>query len=244
MMHMADTVKINSRNTKMIAHQGLFGLERGNTNLAFVAAGNREKYYGIETDVHRTSDGKYVCIHDSNTKSVSGLDMDVESSTFEELRSVRLLSVYGEHDLWDIRIPSLEEYISICRHYGKKAILELKTPLEDEYVKEIIDIIDKLGHLQDTIFISFHTQDILAVRKYLPGHPAQFLTGAWNDEVKQFVLDNKVDIDIAYPGVTDDIFDEMKDCGLEVNLWTIDDPEIAERFAKHGADYITTNILE
>ena len=241
---MGNTVKIDSGKTKMIAHQGLYGLERGNTNMAFIAAGNREKYFGIETDVHRTADGKYVCIHDSNTKSVSGIDMDVESSTFNELRSICLIPTYGEPERPDIRIPSLQDYINICKFYGKKSILELKTPLADEYVKEIIDIISGLGHLQDTIFISFHTQDMIAVRKYLPDHPAQFLTGAWNEDVKKFVLENHVDIDIAYPGVTKEAFDDMKACGIEVNVWTIDDPEIARKFVEWGADYITSNILE
>ena len=241
---MANTIKINSGSTKMIAHQGLFGLERGNTNLAFVAAGNREKYFGIETDVHRTIDGKYVCIHDSNTRGVAGIDMDVESSTFDALREVRLLDVHGKPGRVDIRIPSLEEYISICKYYGKKSILELKTPFTDEQVKEIIDIIDGIGHLQDTVFISFHRQDMIAVRKYLPEHPAQFLTTTWNDDIKKFVLDNKVDIDIAYPGVTKEMFDDMKACGIEVNVWTIDDPAIAARFVEWGADYITSNILE
>jgi glycerophosphoryl diester phosphodiesterase len=241
---MANTVKINSGNTKMVAHQGLFGLERGNTNLAFVAAGNREKYFGIETDVHRTADGKYVCIHDSNTVSVSGVDMDVESSTFDELRSVRLKDVIGIPGRVDVRIPSLEEYIGICHYYGKVSVLELKTPFTPEQVKEIIDIIDGLGHLQDTIFISFHKCDIEAVRQYLPDHRAQFLTCAWNDDVKQFVTDMKCDIDICYPPLTKEAFDEMKAMGLEVNIWTVDDPALAEKYVSWGADYITSNILE
>ena len=54
----------------MVAHRGLSGVETENTVAAFVAAANRS-YYGIETDVHRTIDGKYVCIHDDNTSVVN-----------------------------------------------------------------------------------------------------------------------------------------------------------------------------
>ena len=57
-----DTVKINKRNTQLVAHRGLSGIETENTNAAFVAAGNRS-YYGIETDVHRTADGKFIIYH-------------------------------------------------------------------------------------------------------------------------------------------------------------------------------------
>ena len=64
---MLNTVKIeNKKGTKFIAHRGLSGLELENTISAFVAAGNRS-YQGIETDVHVTSDGKFVVYHDDNT---------------------------------------------------------------------------------------------------------------------------------------------------------------------------------
>lgn len=46
----------DKKNAKMVAHRGLSGIERENTLLAFVAAGNRS-YWGIECDVHVTKDG-------------------------------------------------------------------------------------------------------------------------------------------------------------------------------------------
>ena len=39
-----DSIKIDSRNTKMIAHRGLSGIEKENTNAAFIAAGNRSYF--------------------------------------------------------------------------------------------------------------------------------------------------------------------------------------------------------
>ena len=56
-----DTIKFNKKNVKIIAHRGLSGIECENTNAAFVAAGNRS-YFGIETDVHITADGKFVLV--------------------------------------------------------------------------------------------------------------------------------------------------------------------------------------
>ena len=54
-----DTIKINRRNAEMIAHRGLSGLETENSIPAFIAAANRS-YYGVETDVHVTKDGRFV----------------------------------------------------------------------------------------------------------------------------------------------------------------------------------------
>ena len=66
-----DTIKIEKKNTLMVAHRGVSGLEKENTLAAFIAAGNRS-YYGIETDVHRTADGQFVVFHDDNTQRVAG----------------------------------------------------------------------------------------------------------------------------------------------------------------------------
>lgn len=241
---MKNTIKIDSKNMKMVAHQGLFGLERGNSNQAFTAAGNREKYFGIETDVHRTADGKYVCIHDSNTKGVSGVDMDVEASTLEQLQSIRLMDNDGTTDRADLRIPTLQDYIKICRDYGKVSVLELKTPFEKEHIGEIIDIIRGMGHLDMTIFISFYRQDLVYLREYLPDQPAQFLTGEWNDDIKAFLKEYDLDIDICYPPLTKEKFDDIKAAGKKINIWTVDDKDMGEKFADWGADYLTTNILE
>ena len=60
-----NTIKFDKKDTRVIAHRGLSGLEKENTNSAFVAAGNRS-YYGIETDIHRTKDGHFVINHDGD----------------------------------------------------------------------------------------------------------------------------------------------------------------------------------
>ena len=37
-----DSIKLDIRTAKMIAHRGLSGIEKENTNAAFIAAGNRQ----------------------------------------------------------------------------------------------------------------------------------------------------------------------------------------------------------
>ena len=60
-----NTIKFEKGNTLVVAHRGLSGIEPENTNAAFIAAGNRS-YYGIETDIYKTADGKFVVNHDGN----------------------------------------------------------------------------------------------------------------------------------------------------------------------------------
>ena len=75
----------------MIAHRGVSGLEKENTCSAFVAAGNRS-YYGIETDVHLTADGRFIICHDNDLKRVAGEDVTIENTTFDELRKIVLFA--------------------------------------------------------------------------------------------------------------------------------------------------------
>ena len=84
-----DTIKVNKKNTLMVAHRGLSSIEPENTLSAFVAAGNRS-YFGIECDVHVTKDGKFVVIHDAETGRVAKENINVEESTFEEVRKMVL----------------------------------------------------------------------------------------------------------------------------------------------------------
>ena len=84
-----NTIKIQHGNTRMVAHRGVSKLEKENTCAAFVAAGNRS-YFGIETDIHPTLDGKIVCIHDSNTQRVAQDSVDVEQTAFDALRAIVL----------------------------------------------------------------------------------------------------------------------------------------------------------
>ena len=112
-----NTIKFNKKQVKTIAHRGLSGLEKENTCAAFVAAGNRESYYGIETDVHRTADGQFVVFHDDNTARVGVDSLVIENSTFDTLRKLQLTDIDGKRGRMDLIIPTLAEYIGICKKY-------------------------------------------------------------------------------------------------------------------------------
>ncbi len=241
---MPTTIKFQNNHIKVIAHQGLFGLERGNSNQAFIAAGNRETYYGVETDVQRTVDGHYVVIHDTNTKNLTGVERIVSETTFEELRSLLLFDMDMSHDRIDLRIPTLQEYIKICKYYEKVSILEIKEPMAPAHCREIADILRDMGHLHNTVIISFHRENLVALREYLPEQPMQYLTTAWNEDVRDFVVKYNLGVDIRWPDLDEKTFREIKALGLEVNTWNLDDPARAEMYDDWGLDYITTNILE
>ena len=241
---MLSTKPFDKKDVKIIAHRGVSGLETENTAAAFVAAGNRS-YYGIETDIHFTKDGKFVCLHDEDARRVSGITCRVNREKYEDIAKIKLKDTSkGAGKREDLRIPLLEDYISICKKYGKHSVLELKDEFDFAQMTEIIGIIREIGHLEDTTFISFYPKNCYLLRGILPDQSCQFLSDRINKEVVEGVLGARVDIDVVYTALNRENIKIFKDHGVKVNCWTVDDPKEAEELVRLGVDYITSNILE
>lgn len=238
-----NTIKFNKQSVKMVAHRGLSGLERENTCAAFVAAGNRS-YVGIETDIWRTADGSFVTLHDGNLARVGGEQIHAETVTLKTLQSVVLYDMDGSKGREDLRVPTLENYISICKKYQKLCVLELKSDFTPEETARFIEVIRALDYLEQVVFISFNYNNLLRVRAVLPEQRVQFLTGDGSDEMIARLVADRMDIDVQHGALTEERVAAMHRAGLTINCWTVDDPARAEQLAEWGVDYITSNILE
>ena len=162
-----DTIKFEKGRTLAVAHRGLSGIETENTNAAFVAAGNRS-YYGIETDIHRTAGGRFAVCHDNDLKRVAGEETEVETSTLEELQNIVLFDVDGTKNRADLRVGTLENYISICKKYGKHCVLELKSDFTESEIEAIVNIAESFEYLDSITFISFVFSNLTKIRRIRP----------------------------------------------------------------------------
>ena len=237
---MIDTKKLSYYgNTKMVAHMGAKGLEPENTVAAYIASGNRS-FYGIETDVHVTKDKKIIATHDDNAKRVSGVDIVIEETDFDTLRTIELYDSDMTSKRVDLRMPSLAEYIGICKKYGKIAVLELKNRMEDSDVFAIYDEIEALGYINETVFISFSIENLYAIKKKNADQTVQYLIGKdVPEDLTDILAKNKFDLDIYYKHVTKELVDKCHAVGALVNVWTVDDVTEAERLVECGVDFIT-----
>ena len=240
-----DTVKIESGKVKMVAHRGLSGIERENTCAAFVAAGNRD-YFGIETDVHRTADGAYVVIHDDRTGRVAFEDISVEGSTLEQLQNIAIKDK-DEMPRSDLKIPTLDEYLKICAKYGKIPVLELKNDFPKADVENIIAIVKQHMTLENIIFISFSYQNMIYLRELEKDARLQYLCGGSAKVDEELVAKLKaynLDVDIYWKVLDEAGVKLLHANDIEINVWTVDDPAVAEQMAAWGVEYITSNILQ
>ena len=241
---MKRTIKIDAKQALMIAHRGLSGLEKENTNFAFVAAANRS-YWGIESDVRKTADGQFVMLHDNTTARVAGVDYLIKENTLADLRKIRFLDVDGTPGREGLCIPTLAEYLQICRDYGKTAVLEIKSHPSREDIEEILQVVEAEYDLEKTVIISFGLQNLIYARELRPEAHLQFLV---MKELPEDLLDTLakygMDLDISQSLLTRELVDAVHGLGFQVNVWTVNDAADAERLLSWGVDYITTNILE
>ena len=245
-----DTIKLKGKKTNMIAHRGVSKLERENTCASFIAAGNRS-YYGIETDILVTGDGNFVAMHDDTAERVTlgACKADITRSTLEEVQSIRLPDLDGSFARSDIRIPTLADYVSICKKYGKICILEVKNTFKKDDLARMIEEIRKLEYLENVIFISIEYENCVNLREMLPDAQIQYLTRQRMDDtvldmITSIGIDAGIDIDYSNPARNKERIDLLHRHGIKVNVCVCDDPELARDIIDMGADYLTTNILE
>ena len=263
------TIKIpNKKDIKIIAHRG-GSLEVENTLGAFIASGVGS-FYGIETDVYKTTDGKYIISHDETTRRLMNGDYVVDETDYDTLRSLRFKPQEGRYDRYDLIMPDLQEYLDICKHYEKVAVIEIKKSISRETAKEVYKIVEDTGIIDNTIFISFNFNNLIYLREINPNIPAQFLVDAtestllqklteqsfdlemvnnvFKDTYQHAMLDvlknHKIDLDVWDKSTDLQLVEDCHERGILVNVFTPNTIEEANEFINMGVDFITSNVLE
>ena len=116
------------------AHRGLHGNGIPENSLAAFEKAC-EAGYGIELDVHLSSDGEVMVFHDDNLKRVCGIDKNISDLTCAQLKAIRL----GNSSQ---TIPTLDEVLSLVR--GRVTLLiEIKsTGKNDALCREVAKKLD------------------------------------------------------------------------------------------------------
>lgn len=238
-----DSVKVANKKAKMVAHRGLCGLERENTNAAFVAAGQRT-FYGVETDTQRTKDGYFIAFHDGELNRLMGVEIKICDITLEELRRYTMTDFWDKGMRSDLVVPTLDEYIRICKHYDKVCVLELKDYFSDKDIEDMLALINAEEYLENVIFISGNWDSLINLRKQLPEHPAQYICGKVDDELIEKLVENKLDIDPYFECLTEELVKKLHNAGIVINCWTVNEVENVILLDKWGVDMITSNFIE
>lgn len=238
-----EPLKIENEHVKMIAHRGLSGLEKENTQAAFIAAGNRS-YYGIECDIHKTKDDQFVVIHDENTKRIAPFDLTISKVTYDELKSLDLYDVEEKKTKSHLKIPRLTEVIDTCKKYDKVLLVEMKYAFSETDVQLLLDLIYSKRYPNKIIIISFDINNLILVRRKDKMIPMQWITTLYDHATVGICRQYQLDINVHHQELSKKIVEDLHKHNILVNVWTVDNPIVALMLVSWGVDYITTNILE
>ena len=75
----------------------------------------------------------------------------------------------------DLKVTTLEEYLSICKRYEKHSVLELKDEFTDGDIADILAVIDGYGYFEKVTFISFVYENLVKVKAQRPESKCEFL---------------------------------------------------------------------
>nr|WP_253678257.1 glycerophosphodiester phosphodiesterase [Treponema sp. OMZ 788] len=173
--------------TLNFAHRGFRSRYPENTMLAFSKAADLG-VDGIEFDVHLSSDGVPVIIHDETldrTSSASGL---VKDFSFDELKKINAAAKFKSAEALNgtvplnEKIPSLEDYFDFIKNKDIISNIELKTGVfEYPGIEEKVYALLKKYNLQDKCIISsFNHESILRMKKINSSLVCGFLVDSWD----------------------------------------------------------------
>lgn len=171
----------------------------------------------IECDVHLSSDGRLVVIHDHTLERTTNGTGLVRDHTAAELRKLDA----GEGE----KIPLLQEVVELA--LGKvglvieiKQVPALYTGLEEK----LLNMLRQLGAVAECAVVSFNHAAIHDLRKMEPALQLGILEGARPMHPARLLREAGADVYSPHWGATDpQVVKEVHDAGGAVAVWPVDD---------------------
>lgn len=206
----------------------------------------------IEIDVHMTSDGKIVLMHDRTLDRTTTGKGAVKDHTLEEIRGLDAGAWFSESFKGE-KVPTLEEAIQLIK--GRcQLMIEVKnhsgyTPGIEKAVAQIIReqqasescVVISLRH---KVVRNFHLMapDIRLQRSYvgkLPWIPVYITNFIGFRGLKRYPYVEEFNFNKGF--ISRCILKRAAKLGKKISAWTDDDPEHAMKLVKKGANGIITN---
>ncbi|MCH5190647.1 MAG: hypothetical protein J1F23_00640 [Oscillospiraceae bacterium] len=234
--------KMVGKAPKFAAHRGLSALCPQNTVPAFQSAAD-EGFYAFEFDIHTTSDGKWVVIHNDTVDDMTDGTGDVSSFTLDEIKQLNIDNGNGIEDYSELKIPTLEEALSVCDGSDIIPIIEIKS-CDTKYFPELLISLEQHGLIEKAVIISFELDYLKELRELSPDIEMMYLVGKPTKEAVDMCIENGIDgLDFyglnVIPGAK--AVKYAKEKGLKLAAWTIDNTVLADILTAAGVELITTN---
>jgi glycerophosphoryl diester phosphodiesterase len=190
-----------------------------------------------EVNVQRTADGVIVLVHDCDLKRVAGDPRRVEGLTYDEIRKLDVgswfdLAFAGE------RVLTLAEVIKLAR--GRiKLNIELRFLGPDRRLaREAARLVRDEDFEPDCLVNSFDYDALLEVKRHNPRLRTGLIVAKALGNVGRLEVDA---LSVRAGALTDAMLRAAHRRGMEVHVWTVNDPGEMVRLIKRGVDNLLTS---
>lgn len=230
---------------EIIAHRGFSARAPENT-LAAVRAGLEAGADAVEWDMHVTACGTPVLFHDATLDRTTDGSGPVALHTLEQLRALDTGSWFHP-DFAGERIPTFEEALQEVRPFGATVYAEVKGCRDVGDLDLMARTVAHLGMEPWTVFISLDFGFV----DHLAGAAGRCRMGYVVDRHERFEdalgrarrLPGRGLVDLDYRLVLEDpeVVPRARAQGVDVAVWTVNDPAEAEALDQAGVRRFTTN---
>lgn len=222
--------------TRVIAHRGFWQTEGSAQNsLASLRKAAEVGCYGAEFDVWYTADNRLVVFHDNKCDN-----KHLEQTPADQLTAHTLQN--GEP------LPTLDQYLSeALNHPALHLVLEFKTDKisaerQREAVRAIVEKVRGYGLAERTDYISFSLDACDAFVEAAPEAKVFYLRGELGPrKLEEHRLAGASYHHSILLGINSRWVEKCHKRGMEMNVWTVNEPEMMQKAVNLGLDYITTD---
>ncbi|MDC6388278.1 glycerophosphodiester phosphodiesterase family protein [Maribacter sp. PR1] len=221
----------------IIGHRGAMGHETENT-LASVQKAMDLGVDMIEIDVFKVKSGEIVVFHDENVERLTNGPGSIEDYNYIDLKK---LIVDGGH-----KIPMLQDVLKLIDN--KVALnIELKGANTADRVNHIMTyyIENKGWSAENFIISSFNWDELREMRTLNPNVKLAILTEEDPTEAIPIAKElNAVAINPYYKNVNLQVANTIREAGLKIYVWTVNEEEDINAMKRIDVDGIITNYPE
>lgn len=218
-----------------------------------------ERGFGFECDIYLSKDGRVFTFHDRTlTRTSGGVNTKrCNDATWDEISKLDV----GNWGKWKgtrfagTRPALLEEVLELTRN-GRWLYVDVKSKTADivPYVKAIFDR-QKKANPKNTLFLCGSVECGKAFKKLMPEYKVLACLNCnrgWKKNAAPESVENiiataremgadGIDLRFIRSVTTAEYMKAIKDAGMELHVWTIDELDDAVEAFKRGAQTVTTN---
>lgn len=227
---------------KFAMHRGYSTFAPENTAPAFELAGQNGAW-GIETDIYETTDGHFVCHHDATVDRMTDGSGNISGMSLAQIEALTIDAGANIESYPNLKIPTLETFLAICRRYGCVGFIEIKTVTN---INNVVSLIRTKG-MENNVIILVANRNVVPKWRYYTTAPIAYIGYNNSDNTK---LVNEISsfensaVDFEASTIADSTHIEYAHSkNMPVIVWVTDSESRADELFRLGVDVVTSNSI-